>query len=186
MILKEIEKIGQNTRVPYQRRLPSNTAKDYYFIHRDTGDKTQPIMILYGFVDSTGDDSEQLKKDYLKYAEAVVKAVMEYIGKTYTPPTTMNANMYTVKSGDNLYKIADSYNTTVAELMKYNNLTSNLLQVGQVLRIPQNNMIDNTYIVKSGDSLWNIARKFNVTVDELKKKNNLTSNLLKIGQVLKI
>lgn len=42
----------------------------------------------------------------------------------------------------------------------------------------------NTYTVKSGDSLWSIAKKYNVSVDELKKANNLTSNVLRINQVL--
>ena len=67
--------------------------------------------------------------------------------------------------------------------MKYNGLTSNLLSIGQILRIP---ITDNTssYIVKSGDNLYSIARKFNTTVDSLKQKNNLASNTLQIGQKL--
>lgn len=67
--------------------------------------------------------------------------------------------------------------------MKYNRLTSNLLSIGQILRIP---ITDNTssYIVKSGDNLYSIARKFNTTVDSIKQKNNLTSNTLQIGQKL--
>lgn len=44
----------------------------------------------------------------------------------------------------------------------------------------------NTYVVKSGDSLWSIARKYNTTVDTLKSLNNLTGNTLSIGQVLKV
>ena len=44
----------------------------------------------------------------------------------------------------------------------------------------------NTYTVKSGDSLYSIAKKYNTTVDRLKSKNNLTSNLLSIGQVLNV
>ena len=72
---------------------------------------------------------------------------------------------------------------TVDELKKLNNLSSNLLKIGQVLRIKNSN---DTYIVEKGDSLWSISRKFNMTVDELKRLNNLSSNLLNIGQVLKI
>ena len=43
-----------------------------------------------------------------------------------------------------------------------------------------------TYTVKSGDNLYSIARKFNTTVDSIKKKNNLNSNLLSVGQKLVI
>ena len=76
-ILNEIEKTGQNVRKYYQLRLPSNSKKDYYFIHRDTPN-TEAIIIEYGFVDSNKDDVSQIKNDYKKYAEAVVKAVLDY------------------------------------------------------------------------------------------------------------
>lgn len=65
-----------------------------------------------------------------------------------------------------------------------NNLTSNLLQIGQVLKIPLESSGETTYTVKSGDSLYSIAKKYNTTVDKLKELNNLTSNLLNIGQIL--
>ena len=66
--------------------------------------------------------------------------------------------------------------------MNLNNLTSNLLNVGQTLRIPTSET--NTYIVKSGDNLYSIARRYNTTVDAIKRKNNLVSNNLSIGQSL--
>ena len=62
-ILSELEKSGQNVREAFQKRLPSNTSKDYYFIHRDTGKNTEPVIVEYGFLDSTGDDPKQLKED---------------------------------------------------------------------------------------------------------------------------
>ena len=183
MVLEELEKEGQNIRKAYQRRLPSDTSKDYYFIHRDTG-KTQPIIVEYGFLDSTGDDVNQLKNDYENYASAVVKAVLEYIGKV---PVT--GNTYIVKSGDSLWSISKKLGVTVDELKKANNLTSNLLSIGQVLKIPSTEIEtsgEEIYTVKSGDSLYSIARQYGLTVDEIKRYNNLTSNLLSIGQVLKI
>lgn len=118
------------------------------------------------------------------------------IGQKLKIPTktdTENTINYIVQSGDTLYKIANRYNTTVAQLMKLNDLTSNLLSVGQNLLIPSNNNIDNNtndteniYIVQSGDTLYGIANKFNITVDELRKINNITTNTLSIGQMLKI
>ena len=93
---------------------------------------------------------------------------------------------YTVVKGDNLYAIARRYNTTQDELMKFNNLSSNLLSIGQIIKIPTNTKAEITYTVKSGDNLYNIANRYNTTVNEIKSKNNLTSNVLQIGQTLKI
>ena len=180
--LEEIGKKGQNMRKYYQRRLPEDTSKDYYFIHRETGN-TQPILVEYGFLDSTKDDVSQLKNNILDYAEAVVKAVAEYTGTPYFVP---GENYYTVKKGDSLWLIANNYGITVDELKKANNLTSNTLTIGQNLLIPTKNetTTGTTYTVKKGDSLWLIANNYGITVNELKSANNLTSNVLTIGQQL--
>lgn len=88
-----------------------------------------------------------------------------------------------------MYSIARSNNTTASILTSINNLTSNNLSIGQQLKIPisSNTSTSTTaYTVKSGDSLYSIAKKFNTTVDSIKKKNNLTSNNLSIGQKLNI
>ena len=103
---------------------------------------------------------------------------------TSTPKEETNTINYTVKSGDSLYSIANNYNTTVDAIKNSNNLTSNLLQIGQVLKIPLESSGETTYTVKSGDSLYSIAKKYNTTIDKLKELNNLTSNLLNIGQIL--
>ena len=99
LILENFEKAGQNVRKAYQRRLPSDTSKDYYFIHRNTG-ITQPVIVEYGFLDSSGDDVNQLKNNWENLAEAVVKAVSEY---TNTPYDKGTGTTYTVKSGDTIF-----------------------------------------------------------------------------------
>ena len=186
-ILENIGATGQETRKYYQRRLPSDTSKDYYFIHRNTGN-LEPLIVEYGFIDNTK-DVEFLKENYEELAEAVISAVANYIGVPYTPPEGLITNTYVVQKGDTLYSIANKLGTTVSELKKENNLTSNTLQIGEVLRIPTKEIYEeeeNIYIVKKGDSLYSIANKYNTTVEELKRINNLTSNILSIGQVLKL
>lgn len=186
-ILENIGSTGQETRKYYQRRLPSDTSKDYYFIHRNTGN-LEPLIVEYGFIDNTK-DVEFLKENYKELAEAVISAVANYIGVPYTPPEGITTNTYVVQKGDSLYSIANKLGTTVSELKKENNLTSNTLQIGEVLRIPTKEIYEgeeNVYIVQKGDTLYSIAAANNTTVDELKKANNLTSNILSTGQLLKI
>ena len=186
-IINNIGTTGQTTRKYYQRRLPSDTSKDYYFIHRNTGN-LEPLIVEYGFVDNTK-DVEFLKENYKELAEAVISAVANYIGVPYTPPEGLITNTYIVQKGDSLYSIANKLGTTVSELKKENNLTSNTLQIGEVLRIPTKEIYEgeeNVYIVQKGDTLYSVAMANNTTVDELKKANNLTSNILSTGQLLKI
>ncbi len=186
-ILNNIGTTGQTTRKYYQRRLPSDTSKDYYFIHRNTGN-LEPLIVEYGFIDNTK-DVEFLKENYKELAEAVISAVANYIGVPYTPPEGLITNTYIVQKGDSLYSIANKLGTTVSELKKENNLTSNTLQIGQILRIPTKEIYEgeeNVYIVQKGDTLYSVAMANNTTVDELKKANNLTSNILSTGQLLKI
>jgi LysM repeat protein len=181
-IAKEIENAGQNVRKYYQRRLPSDSSKDYYYIMRNTPD-TESVIVEYGFLDSTSDDVSQLKNNYEKYAEAVVKGISEYIGVPYFVSGT---EYYTVLKGDSLWSIAKKFNTTVDKLKTLNNLSSNLLNVGQKLIVKSEDIVPSTdyYIVQSGDTLYSIAKNNNITVDDLKLINNLTSNNLSIGQKL--
>lgn len=186
-ILENIGTTGQTTRKYYQRRLPSDTSKDYYFIHRNTGN-LEPLIVEYGFIDDTK-DVEFLKENYKELAEAVIAAVANYIGVPYKAPNGLITNTYVVQKGDSLYSIANKLGTTVSELKKENNLTTNTLQIGEVLRIPTKEIYEgeeNVYIVQKGDTLYSVAMANNTTVDELKKANNLTSNVLSTGQLLKI
>ncbi len=184
MILDAIGEKGQIKRKYYQRVLPEDPTKDYYYIMRETPDTTA-LLIEYGFIDNAN-DRKKLQNNLLDYVEGVVEAVANYIGVEYTEPKPSN-NLYTVKKGDTLYSIANRFNTTVQALKSLNNLTSNILTIGQTLKIPTTEEnTQTTYTVKSGDTLYSIANRFNTTVQVLKSLNNLTSNILTIGQILKI
>lgn len=167
-----VKSLASYVGVPYK---PVETSNTYVVKSGDT---------LWSIAKNNGLSVDELKKlNNLTSNSLSVGQVLKL--KESTP---INKNTYTVKSGDTLYGIAREFNMTVDELKKINNLTSNNLSVGQVLKVNSSNIPTSTdvYIVKSGDSLYKIANMFNTTVNDLKSLNNLSSNLLSIGQQLKI
>lgn len=187
-LANELKKIGINTSKYYQRRLPSDTAKDYYKLIRDTSNN-ESLIIFYGNIDNKN-EALFLENNLESVGEAVVIALSNYLDINYKPAS--DNDYYTVKKGDTLYGVANKYNTTVSELKSLNNLVSNSLNIGDVLKIPTNNIeeLPNDgkviYTIKSGDTLYSIARKYNTTVDKIKTLNNLTNNTLSIGTNLTI
>ncbi len=107
-----------------------------------------------------------------------------------------NSTTYKVRSGDVLGSIARRHGVTVSQIKSWNNLSSNLIRVGQILKISggmsmniastdTNTSGQTTYTVQPGDSLWIISRKHEgLTVEQIKRLNNLNSNNIKPGQKL--
>lgn len=110
------------------------------------------------------------------------------VGAAISVSSKANADQVTVKSGDTLSQIANKAGTTVESLKINNNLQDvNKIYPGQELKVDGNVQTSaKTYTVKAGDSLWKIAQANGLTVDELKSANNLTSNLILVGQVLNL
>lgn len=166
--------IGQKLTIPSKETV--TPSQDYTLYTVKSGDNLYSIARRYGLTMNELMEYNNLGTTLLSIGQ-ILKIPTK---QTITPSETT----YVVKSGDSLYSIARKYNTTVNDLMKYNNLTSNLLSIGQTLKIPTSESAITSYTVKSGDTLYSIAKKYNTTVDELKRKNNLTSNTLSIGQTL--
>jgi LysM repeat protein len=102
---------------------------------------------------------------------------------------------YVVQKGDTLWGIAKSHNCTIAELARWNSLHKPyLLSVGQTLRVNSSSQSSSTYsgsgesyVVVKGDTLWKISRRYNCTVANLVRWNNLTSShVLSVGQELQV
>lgn len=159
--------IGTTILIPKQ---PQNTGTTYTVKRGDT---------LFSIAQAFNISVDELKK-----ANNLTSNVLS-IGQILTiPKTNKDYITYTIKKGDTLYSIARNYNISVNDLMKINNLSTSVLTVGQTLVIPINNIDKKTYTVVNGDTLYSIARKYNTTVDEIKKLNNLTSNILSVGDTI--
>lgn len=113
-------------------------------------------------------------------------------------PFTVFAQTYTVKNGDNLWEISKKFNVSIDDIKKVNNLKNKKIKVGMKLEIPENTskklnnknqaknqaMTTKYHTVKKGDNLFRIANKYKISVDELKRLNNMNNNNLTIGQKL--
>lgn len=96
---------------------------------------------------------------------------------------------YVVRAGDTLWLLAQRYNTTVDAIKSLNGLTGNDLRIGQVLKIPTKGTPDGSYfeyVVRSGDTLWLLAQRYNTTVDAIQNLNGLSGSALSVGQILRI
>jgi len=114
-----------------------------------------------------------------------------------SPPIRTRIIYHKIRSGESLSTIARRYRTSVKRIMRANNLRkSNFIVAGKKLKIPQKGTVywarkpayahTSKYVVKRGDSLWIIARRFDTTTKKLQKLNNLLNTNLHIGQILKI
>lgn len=178
----------------------------------------------------TGDEIDNTLKQYANNPQLILideetesldkEPTMPPPAVTTTPPQNPEPHFptpskfvdITVKKGDALEKIARANNTTVDAIKKTNNLTSNKLNIGQVLKVPvdtkkasvsiaANKIAEKEdkdkvasgepefYTVKSGDNPWKIAKQFHVKFDDLLKLNNLDEEKarnLKIGDKLRV
>ena len=141
--------------------------------------------------------SKIIDLNYLKSSNLSIGQVLR-IPEMYTKEEEIYLPQYinhVVKRGDTIYSISKEYNVDISTIKKDNSLVSDLLTIGQNLKIRTNEEVveecfgedyieDNKYIVKKGDSLYSIAKKYNTTIENIKKKNNLKTNTLSIGQKL--
>ena len=200
--LASLNNVDANSlRVGQKLIIPSNSGlnPDNMFMYTvKKGDSLYSISKLYG---TSVDEIKKL--NYLKNNNLVVGQVLR-IPEVYTKPDSMivpNYISYTVMAGDTLYSIAKKYGVSADTIIQDNSLKNNNLSIGQILRIRSkegevlecfgedfNDSISNynVYKVQRGDSLYSIARKYGISVDDIKRVNNLDSNTLSIGQELKI
>ncbi|PWW27014.1 spore germination protein YaaH [Cytobacillus oceanisediminis] len=126
--------------------------------------------------------------DGIKYANRLPTNTI-YIGQSLAVPVHNQRNTYMVQPGDSLSTIAAKFGVSIEELRKANQLQSNFVYIGEHFVIPKvknDEERQTEYVVKAGDSLYEIARRYNTTAESIMVLNNLESPDLSIGQRLRI
>lgn len=103
------------------------------------------------------------------------------VGLSLSASADVHAAEYTAVSGDSLYTISKTFNTSVANIMVANNFTSYNIKIGQIIYVPCEK-----YTVVKGDTLFKISQKYNISLLNLRQANNIFTNYIYIGQVLDI
>ena len=183
---KGLRKAGYATDKKYPQKLISliEEYELYYFDNLVLGDDFDEMEIV-----------EKENNKPKKEEKPIEKIVIEE--KPQENKIFLNKKqIHIVAPGETLYAISKANNITIENLKKYNQLTSNDISVGQELKmyntdiksVIKNNKGDlyKKYVVKQGDTIYSIARKNNMKVADILKVNNLESNTIAIGQILKI
>ncbi|MCW4442231.1 N-acetylmuramoyl-L-alanine amidase [Vibrio splendidus] len=163
------------------------------------------VLVETGFISNPTEEKLLFQRSHQdKLARAVTKAVVKYLKAN--PPegiilsnatsSTGNVSQHKVSRGESLSVIASKYGTSTQTLMKFNNLKSSSLAIGQVLKIPSSASGSSsssavktktiTHTVKSGEYLGKIASRYKVSVADIKRENRLKSETLRVGQKLRI
>ena len=180
-------KVGMILTIPSSS---GNNPDNMFMYTVKKGDSLWSISKVYGT------SVEEIKRiNYLTNNTLYIGQVLR-IPEMYTKEEDMLVPSYInykVVSGDTLYGISKKYGVSVDTIVSDNALKNNILSIGQNLKIRVTGGVveecfgeESTYTVVKGDTLYSIARKFNTTVDNIKKKNNLVDNTLSVGQILNI
>lgn len=164
--------------------------------------KKEIDKILTTYTAEPDTSSHALRPSPMRSEVVVAEKKVELTSENKVLPPTPKISI-TVQSGDVLEKIAKTHNTSVKEIMKFNNLVNTKLQIGQVIYLPpasaESTKVDTAispsvtkqqfYTVRTGDTPWTIAAKNQLKVEELLQLNNLNqekARYLKPGDRLRI
>ena len=149
------------------------------------GDTIYDIAVKYGITQETIRKHNRLKSSSLRIGQRLVLII--------GPKTTLakGQRLHVVQPGQTLSTIAQRYGVSVSSIRRMNKLKGSQIKVGQKLIVGRaarraTYVSDTTHIVRSGDSLGTIARKYGVTVNELRQLNNLSSNTIRVGQAIDV
>jgi len=192
---------GQTLSIPYitngtyasSSSKPTSTKSSKYKVR--SGDTLGSIAQKHGVRLASIKSANNIKGSTIRVGQTLsIPGSNGSYSSSSSKPTSTKSSKYKVRSGDTLGGIAQKHGVRLASIKSANNISGSSIRVGQTLVIPNGNYSSGkssssgpvSYKVKSGDTLWHIASKHNVTVANIKKWNNLKSNNLAPGKKLTI
>lgn len=154
--------VGQPLNIPF------DTGRNIYVVQ--PGDSMESIAKRFGL---TVEDLKRFNP---------LRSNVIYVGQQLVIPEEDNVAYYVVEPGDSLNSIAQRFETTVEAIKDLNNFTSNRIYIGQRLKVSEIMLRQTEYVIKAGDSLYEIARRYNTTAESIIALNNLESPNLTVGQ----
>ena len=195
-VLKELAKLG---------RLHSKRVEQAGFVVLKSADMPS-ILVETGFITNPAEESRLRTDAYQEsIAQAIYTALFQYRQQTpyfanasYVAPSISSSSgssrtgdsystqNHKVKRGDTLSELALQYGTSVSAIKRANGLKSDTAMLGQTLKIPTQERAQlstpDVHVVTRGDSLSKISARYNITIDAIKRRNNLTKNTVYVGQ----
>lgn len=146
---------------------------------------TKPVGVIF---QDTAKGTKTVNDTNIQKLQITIKADSTATSVQKKQTTTNAKEIYhTVKQGETLYAIAKTYSLTVEELKEQNNLISDEISIGQALKTnleKQEIPTTWTYVVKKGDTLYSIGKKYNCSAEQIKSWNNLGNKPLQVGYKL--
>nr|HPN39596.1 LysM peptidoglycan-binding domain-containing protein [Melioribacteraceae bacterium] len=174
-----------------------NTSSSYLI---KKGDTIEEIAKSYNVSTDDLRKWNDIKGDKITAGETLTLLPNKKVNEKLTEKSSNSTSSYIVKKGDSLGKIANKFNVSISDLQNWNNLTGSKISVGQEIvvsggtvksdssksKTKKNTKNSSIHVVKNGESLWKIAEKYSVSVNQLKSANNLKNEKVSIGQKLQI
>lgn len=132
---------------------------------------------------TTGQNNDE---EYFEETEEVVTEVKKEDVKTTSTKKTSATGTYTVREGDNLSQIAEAHDISLSQLMEWNNLENDKIFTGQKLKVKEMKSKGSVHTVAEGENLTMIADEYGLSLSEIMKMNNLSSDKILVGQKLKV
>lgn len=188
-------RVGQRLRIP-TKGMPEESDVRFHTVR--AGDTLSEVARQYGVTVLKLKRENRLSGNTLRIGQKLaIPSEDRLVQPAPSQKKAPTAGSYRVRAGDSLYEIGQRFGVSVQSLRAANGLRGSALRVGQTLVIPatatrqpssaeEKRAAVNTYRVRSGDTLSEIAGRFNTSVGALKRANGLRSNRLRVGQTLKL
>lgn len=179
--IKETNKLKSDLLRPGQKLTIGNSIYATYHVRK--GDNLWGIARKFGVGVNSIKKANALETDFLKPGQ---KLTIRRLPTPVYEPSRGDHFLYVVKQGDTIGEIAEQHGVRTSHLKRYNGLNSSMIRVRQVLKIPSGGGNSFSYNIKYGDTLSEIAVKYRVSVNDIKKWNGLRTSKLTAGKNLKI